>query len=297
MGQYKKNEMEEVKASIEFLSNEIQTVKRGINVILNIFNQMNGSSPVTNSIQTLQNPEFLKEVEKATMEMLKKVVPQMGDAGIGVATLQASPQPSTYSFHDCVFNAPVVCGSGDEHNWESEETIENDDDTDYDEDDECECTGDNDHDDASEKAEAIRAIHALVDDLHYGKVAHFEEMMKILHIIVLNPDRYYEVRTSDERYAAVQSQEKIYIRRIFHRLPPLEHWTASDCMDQQNLARLAIDLYACICRDFVRIGTKYSREATYSREAIAEIALHLLSKIIQVIRCKDIISPPGGDDD
>ena len=291
MGQYKKNEMEELKASIEFLSNEIQTVKRGINVILNVINQMSGNSPVANSIQTLQNPEFLKEVEKATMEMLRKVVPQMGDAGIGVATLQASPQPSTYSFHDCVFHAPVVCGSGYEHDWETEETTEDDDDCENGDDEDCECTSSNDHNDASEKDETIRAIHALVDDLHYGKVTHFDELMKVLHIIVLNPAHYYEVKTSDEWYMAAQSQDKIYLRKIFHCIPLLEHWTASDCMDRQILARLAIDLYACICRDFVKMGTKYSKEA------IAEVSLHLLSKIIQAIRCKDIISPPGGDDD
>ena len=291
MGQYKKNEMEEVKASIESLQDDIQMVKSGITEILNIFIQMSRSSPVTNSIQTLQNPEFLKEVEKATMEMLQKVVPQMGDAGIGVATLQAAPQPSTYSFHDCVFHAPVVCGSGDEHYWETEEMAEGDDSASCDEDDNCECMNSSVHNDVSEKAEAVRAIHALVDDLHYGKVTHFEELMNILHIIVLNPDRYYKVQTSDEWYAATQTQDKTYLRRTFHRIPPLEHWTVSDCMDQQNLARLAIDLYTCVSRDFVKLGNRCSNEA------IAEVSLHLLSKIIQVIRCKDIISPPGGDDD
>lgn len=294
MGQYKKNEMEEVKASIESLKDEIQTVKRGINTILNIFNQMKVSSPVANSIQTIQNPEFLKEVEKATTEMLERVIPQLGDAGIGVATLQASPQPSTYNFHDCVFNAPVVCGSGDEHCWETEETIEGGDGCDCESDeesDDCARTTTRDCNDNVVKQRVIRDIHALTDDLHYRKVTHYDELTEMLHFVVLNPDQYYFVKTSDEWYAAAQTQNKTYLRKTFNRIPPLEQWSAADCMDSQNIGCLAADLYMCISRDFAGMCDKCSHEA------VAEIAIHLLSKIIQVIRCKDIISPPGGDDD
>lgn len=292
MGQYKKNEMEEVKASIESLKDEIQTVKRGINTILNIFNQMNGSSPVANSIQTLQNPEFLKEVEKATMEMLQKVVPQMGDAGIGVATLQASPQPSTYSFHDCVFHAPVVCGSGYEHDWEIEETTEDDDDCDCESVEENECDCSNDRLDTIAKDESIRIIDVLANDICHSKVTHFDELSEILHLIVLNPARYYAVDSNGERYVANQADTKAYLSRIFDRIPPLKRWTVSDCMDGQKLGQLMIELYTRLSRDFVALG---NRKCT--SKALTEITLHLLSKIIQVIRCKDIISPPGGDDD
>ena len=288
MGQYKKNEMEEVKASIESLRDEIQTVRKGINAILNIFNQMNGSSPVANSIQTLQNPEFLKEVEKATMEMLQKVVPQMGDAGIGVATLQASPQPSTYSFHDCVFHAPVVCGSGYEHEWKTEETTENDDDCENDE----ECDYSNDRLDTIAKDESIRIIDVLANDICHSKVTHFDELLEILHLIVLNPARYYTLDSNGERYAANQADTKAYLSRIFDRIPPLKRWAVSDCMDGQKLGQLMIELYTRLSRDFVAPGN-----CKCTSKALTEIALHLLSKIIQVIRCKDIISPPGGDDD
>lgn len=294
MGQYKKNEMEEVKASIESLRDEIQTLKIGVDAILNIFVQMKVSSPVANSIQTIQNPEFLKEVEKATTEMLERVIPQLSDAGIGVATLQASPQPSTYSFHDCVFNAPVVCGSEDEHYWECEETTEGDDDCECESDEECNegaCTTTRDENDNVVKQRVIRDIHALTDDLHYRKVTHYDELTEMLHFVVLNPERYYFVKTSDERYAAAQTQNKTYLRKTFNRIPPLEQWSAADCMDSQNIGRLAADLYTCISRDFAGMCDKCSHEA------VAEIAIHLLSKIIQVIRCKDIISPPGGDDD
>lgn len=290
MGQYKKNEMEEVKASIEFLSNEIQTVKRGINVILNVINQMSGNSPVANSIQTLQNPEFLKEVEKATMEMLQKVIPQMGDAGIGVATLQASPQPSTYSFHDCVFHAPVVCGSGNEHDWETEETTDNDCNCESDE--ECECDCSNDRLDTMAKDKSIRIIDVLANDICHSKVTHFDELSEILHLIVLNPARYYVLDSNGERYAANQADTKAYLSRIFDRIPPLKRWTVSDCMDDQKLGQLMIELYTRLSRDFVALGN-----CKCTSKALTEITLHLLSKIIQVIRCKDIISPPGGDDD
>lgn len=288
MGQYKKNEMEEVKASIESLKDEIQTVKGGINVILNVINQMSRNSPVVNSIQTLQNPEFLKEVEKATMEMLQKVVPQMGDAGIGVATLQASPQPSTYSFHDCVFHAPVVCGSGNEHSWESEETIDDD----CESDEECEGDYSNDRLDTTAKDKSIRIIDVLANDICHSKVTHFDELSEILHLIVLNPARYYVVDSNGERYAANQADTKAYLSRIFDRIPPLKRWTVSDCMDAQKLGQLMIELYTRLSRDFVGLGN-----CKCTSKALTEIALHLLSKIIQVIRCKDIISPPGGDDD
>ena len=290
MGQYKKNEMEEVKASIESLKDEIQTVKKGINVILNAINQMSENSPVANSIQTLQNPEFLKEVEKATKEMLQKVVPQMEDGGIGVATLQAPPQPSTYSFHDCVFHAPVVCGSGNEHCWESEETIEDDDDCESDEECECECY--NDRLDTMAKDESIRIIDVLANDICHSKVTHFDELSEILHLIVLNPERYYVVDSNGERYAANQADTKTYISGIFDRIPPLKRWSVSDCMDPQKLGQLMIELYTRLSRDFVVLGN-----CKCTSRALTEIALHLLSKIIQVIRCKDIISPPGGDDD
>lgn len=292
MGQYKKNEMEEVKASIESLRDEIQTLKIGIDAILNIFVQMKVSSPVTNSIQTIQNPEFLKEVEKATTEMLERVIPQLSDAGIGVATLQASPQPSTYSFHDCVFNAPVVCGSGDEHCWETEETVEDDDDCDHESDEDCECMSTSDHNDVMVKSESIRLIEVLSNDICHSKVTHFDELSEILHLIVLNPDRYYVVDSNGERYAASQAGSKIYIRRVFERIPPLNKWTAYDCTDNQKLGQLMIELYTRLSRDFVGL-----ENCRCTSKALTEITLHLLSSIIQVIRCKDIISPPGGDDD